>query len=54
MLNKLLITLLASLLCYNVYANDIYIDQVGDNLDLDIVQDGQNKNCRRLGRYICH
>ena len=42
MLNKLLITLLASLLCYNVYANDIYIDQVGDNLDLDIVQDGQN------------
>ena len=23
-------------------ANEIYIDQVGDNLDLDIVQDGQN------------
>jgi hypothetical protein len=27
---------------FNVYANDIYIDQVGDSLDLDIVQDGQN------------
>jgi len=24
----------------NSYANDIYIDQVGDSLDLDIVQDG--------------
>ncbi len=24
------------------YANDIYIEQVGDTLDLDIVQDGQN------------
>ena len=42
MLNKLLIILFGSLLCFNVYANDIYIDQVGDNLDLDIVQDGQN------------
>ena len=26
----------------NSYANDIYIDQVGDTLDLDIVQDGTN------------
>ena len=25
-----------------VLSNDIYIDQVGDSLDLDIVQDGQN------------
>ena len=24
------------------FANEIYIEQVGDNLDLDIVQDGQN------------
>lgn len=24
------------------YANEIYINQIGDNLDLDIVQDGQN------------
>ena len=24
----------------SVHANDIYIEQVGDNLDLDIVQDG--------------
>jgi len=36
MLNKLLITLFASILCFNVYANDIYIEQVGDGLDLDI------------------
>ena len=42
MLNKLLITLFASILCFNVYANDIYIEQVGDGLDLDITQDGQN------------
>jgi len=42
MLNKLLITLFASILCFNVYANDIYIEQVGDGLDLDIIQDGQN------------
>ena len=26
----------------SVQANDIYISQVGDTLDLDIVQDGQN------------
>ena len=24
------------------WSNDIYIEQVGDTLDLDIVQDGQN------------
>ena len=42
MLNKLTIILFTLLFGYNVYANDIYIDQVGDNLDLDIVQDGQN------------
>ena len=42
MLNKLLITLFASILCFNVYANDIYIEQVGDGLGLDITQDGQN------------
>src|SRR5210317_1417333 len=42
MLNKLLIILFSSILCFNVYANDIYIEQVGDGLDLDITQDGQN------------
>ena len=42
MLNKLTIILFTLLFGYNVYANDIYIDQVGDNLDLDITQDGQN------------
>ena len=42
MLNKLLITLFTLLFSFNVYANDIYIEQVGDGLDLDITQDGQN------------
>ena len=42
MLNKLTIILFTLLFGINVYANDIYIDQVGDSLDLDIVQDGQN------------
>jgi len=42
MKNKLILILLSGLLCLNVYANDIYIDQVGDTLDLDIIQDGQN------------
>src|SRR5210317_655988 len=42
MLNKLTIILFTLLFGVNVYANDIYIDQVGDSLDLDIVQDGQN------------
>ena len=31
MLNKLTIILFTLLFGYNVYANDIYIDQVGDN-----------------------
>lgn len=36
----LLIVLL--LFGFNAFANEIYIDQVGDNLDLDITQDGSN------------
>ena len=30
------------LFCTSVMANDIYIIQSGDNLDLDVTQDGQN------------
>lgn len=30
------------------WANDIYMDQVGDQLDLDIIQDGQNNSIRSL------
>lgn len=45
MLHKILIVLLTmsvSSIAVSSYANEIYIDQVGDNLDLDITQDGQN------------
>jgi len=37
--------LLAGMFCFSLslaHANDIYITQSGDNLDLDITQDGQN------------
>lgn len=37
-----LASLLVLLATTPLLANDIYIDQVGDSLDLDIVQDGQN------------
>ncbi len=30
------------------FANDIYMDQVGDQLDMDITQDGQNNSIRSL------
>lgn len=42
MFNRIFITLCLLLFSYNVYANDIYIEQVGDTLDLDITQDGEN------------
>ena len=42
MFKKLLFSLCLILFSYNAYANDIYIEQVGDGLDLDITQDGQN------------
>ena len=47
MLSKL-ISILIILLPINVYANDIYISQSGDNIDLDIVQDGQNNQIEGL------
>jgi len=42
MKNIFKIASLLVLLSTSAWANDIYIDQVGDSLDLDIVQDGQN------------
>ena len=36
------------LLCTSVMANDIYITQSGDSLNLDIVQDGQNNQIEGL------
>ena len=43
-LNKLAIGFVLMILglTFPVFANDIYIQQSGDNLDLDITQDGQN------------
>src|SRR6056300_661304 len=41
MFKRLLYTVLFSLTISPALANDIYIEQVGDTLDLDIVQDGQ-------------
>ena len=35
-------SILLFLLPLTVYANEIYINQIGDNIDMDIVQDGQN------------
>ena len=35
------------LLCTSVMANDIYINQSGDNADIDITQDGQNNRISR-------
>lgn len=39
---KTISILLVLLFGSTAFANEIYIDQVGDNLDLDITQDGQN------------
>jgi len=41
-MNKILTTIAASLMAMSAYANDIYVTQSGDALDLDITQDGQN------------
>ena len=35
------------LLCTSVMANDIYINQSGDNADINITQDGQNNRISR-------
>ena len=39
---SIFLVLLLGLSSAPAFANDIYIDQIGDNLDLDITQDGQN------------
>ena len=42
-MKRLLTTLLLSAgIAFGAYANDIYVTQSGDTLDLDITQDGQN------------
>ena len=42
-MKRLLTTLLLTAgIAFGVYANDIYVTQSGDTLDLDITQDGQN------------
>jgi hypothetical protein len=41
-MNKILTTIFATALAFSAYANDIYVTQSGDSLDLDITQDGSN------------
>ena len=41
-MKKILTTIFATALAFSAYANDIYVTQSGDSLDLDITQDGQN------------
>jgi len=45
MFNRLFF-MMTIILCSSVFANDIYIEQVGDSLDLDITQDGQEQRNR--------
>ena len=41
-MKKILTTIFATALAFSAYANDIYVTQSGDSLDLDITQDGTN------------
>ena len=41
-MKKILTTIFATALAFSAYANDIYVTQSGDSLDLDITQDGSN------------
>ena len=41
-MGKILTTLFALAFSFSAYANDIYVTQSGNSLDLDITQDGQN------------
>lgn len=41
-MRQIIIWAMLTMLSSMSYANEIYINQIGDNLDLDIVQDGQN------------
>ena len=42
MMRSILMILAVLAVSSTAFANEIYIEQVGDNLDLDIVQDGEN------------
>ena len=46
------ITTMLGLLTSPSFSNDIYISQVGDTLDLDIVQDGQNNVIGTSGQAV--
>ena len=41
-MKKILTTIFATALAFSAYANDIYVTQSRDSLDLDITQDGNN------------
>ena len=41
-MKKILTAIFVTALAFSAYANDIYVTQSGDSLDLDITQDGQN------------
>ena len=41
-MKKILTAIFVTALSFSAYANDIYVTQSGDSLDLDITQDGQN------------
>ena len=41
-MKKIITFVMLMFISLSVYANDIYVNQSGANLDLDITQDGQN------------
>ena len=41
-MKKILTAIFVTALAFSAYANDIYVTQSGDSLDLDITQDGAN------------
>ena len=41
-MKKILTAIFVTALSFSAYANDIYVTQSGDSLDLDITQDGSN------------
>ena len=51
-MKKWLILLVLTLFSVPLYANDIYVTQSGDDLDLDITQDGQNNIAGTSGTAI--
>jgi len=41
-MKKIISIMMLMIISLSVYANDIYINQSGNALDLDVTQDGQN------------